>query len=93
VQALQDHFGVSWFEEEEGSGGGEGGERQIWQVGFGDGELMKVHFLQDQDMRFERWTERLQLFLGLERGEMMTMGTKVIFCNKDCIFISSESSN
>jgi hypothetical protein len=62
-------------------------------VGFGDGELMKVHFLQDQDMRFERWTERLQLLLGLERGETMTMGTKVILCNKDCIFISLESSN
>ena len=45
MQALHGHLGG-----EDGEGEGEGGERQILQAGFWDGELRNVHFLQDQDM-------------------------------------------
>lgn len=55
MQALHGHLGG---EDGAGEGKGEGGERQILQEAFWDGELMKVHFLQDQDMvliGFENW--------------------------------------
>lgn len=55
MQALQDHLGAE--EEDGGGGGGEEGDRQILQAVFWDGELMKVHFLQDQ---VDIGTERLR---------------------------------
>lgn len=55
MQALHDHFGIDDDDDDgdgddDADGGGEDGDEQIWQVGFCEGGLRKVHFLQDQDI-------------------------------------------
>lgn len=66
MQALHDHFGAD-DDDDDADGGGVDGDKQIWQVGFCEGGLRKVHFLQDHDIVAvgSRLREReLGVFLG-----------------------------
>lgn len=68
MQALHDHF--SWFEEDE-NGGVDCEDEQIWQLGFWESVLMKVHLEQvhEEAIDLSEIEKGIRVFLGfLERN-------------------------